>query len=60
MGIVCEGGSASATWRLQHQPLCDRGGDEEWSRAGARDLETEYMRFALPYTDLFCDPVQIT
>lgn len=34
--------------------------DEGWSRAKAHDLETEYMSFAPTYTDLFCDPVQIT
>lgn len=34
--------------------------DEEWAHTKAHDLETEYMSFAPTYTDLFCDPVQIT
>lgn len=60
MGNMCVRGSISNTWWLKHQPSCDRGGDEEWSHTKARDLETEYMSFAVPYTDLFGDPVQIT
>lgn len=57
---VCERFCVSNTWWLQHQPSPDRGGDEEWSCTKAHDLETEYMSFALPYTDLFSDPAQIT
>lgn len=60
MGNVCVRGSVSSTWWLQQQPSCDPGGDEEWSHTKAPDLEAAYTSSAVPYTDLFGDPVQIT